>query len=64
MIETLKEIEVFVKFLYPGMILTGDGYSENGEKVIDKNIPLTQEKINELISPMKNPILKKRFLHQ
>jgi len=50
MIETLKEIEVFVKFLYPGMILTGDGYSENGEKVIDKNIPLTQEKINELIS--------------
>ncbi len=48
--EKLIEVEIFTHFLYPGAILTGDGFDENGNKVIDKNVPLTAEKIKELLS--------------
>ncbi len=48
--ERLIEVEVYTQFLYPGAILTGDGYDENGNKVIDKNVPITLEKIRELAS--------------
>ncbi len=46
--EKLIEVEVYTNFLYPGAILTGDGFDENGNKVIDKNVPITAEKIKEL----------------
>ncbi|MGC8765080.1 MAG: HD-GYP domain-containing protein [Brevinematia bacterium] len=48
--QKLIEVEVYTSFLYPGMILTGDGFDENGNKVVDKNVPLTEEKIRALKS--------------
>lgn len=42
------KVEIYTKFLYPGMILKGDGFDETGKKVIDKNTPIEQEQINRL----------------
>lgn len=42
------KVEIFTKFLYPGMILKGDGFDESGKKVIDKETPIEQELINRL----------------
>jgi len=44
----LMRIEVYIHFLYPGMILKGDGYDENENKVIKKGIPLTYNQILNL----------------
>lgn len=38
-------VELFSQFLYPGVILKGDGYDESNNKVIDKDVPLTEEQI-------------------
>jgi len=44
----LLKIEVLTNFLYPGMILKGDGFAENGEKVIKKDIPISRELIDKI----------------
>ncbi len=44
----LMRVQVYANFLYPGMILKGDGYDEKGNKVIEKDSPLTQELIIDL----------------
>lgn len=44
----LVQIEVFTQFLYPGIILKGDGFDENDRKVIDRDAPLTREQIDAL----------------
>jgi HD-GYP domain-containing protein (c-di-GMP phosphodiesterase class II) len=43
-----KKVELFVTFLYPGMILKGDSFSDKGEKINDAFKPVTQEMIDEL----------------
>lgn len=42
-------VDVNVKFLYPGMILKGDVYTEMGDKICLGGRPLTQEIIDNLI---------------
>ncbi len=42
------KIEVYVSFLYPGMILKGDGFDETGNKVIDRDVPLTKDVIQRI----------------
>ncbi len=44
------KIEIDIHFLYPGMMLKGDGYDESGRKVIDKLTPITQEQIDRLFA--------------
>lgn len=44
------KIEVFTNFLYPGMVLKGDGYAEDGTMVIHKDMALTKELIGQLIN--------------
>ncbi len=46
----LVQIEIYTNSLYPGMILTGDGFDERNVKVIEKDVPLT----GELIESLKN----------
>jgi putative nucleotidyltransferase with HDIG domain len=41
-------IEIFTNFLYPGMILKGDGYDEDSNKIINKDEPLTKELIQSI----------------
>ena len=45
--EDLK-ISLNVKFLYPGVILKGDVYSQTGEKVLEGGKPVTDEFLHEL----------------
>lgn len=45
-----KTIEIDVNFLYEGMILKSDGYDENGNIVVDRNTPLSKEKIKLIIN--------------
>lgn len=45
--ESMK-VDVLVQFLYPGIILQGDGYDEKGQKVIEKKVPITAELIDNL----------------
>jgi len=45
-----ERVELFTKFLYPGMILKGDLYSLKGEKLLDARVPLTQEFIAGLLA--------------
>lgn len=40
-----KVLPISVNFLYPGIILKGDAYTETGEKVHEGFIPFTDEKI-------------------
>lgn len=40
-----EQLAVSVNFLYPGIILKGDAFAENGEKVQDGYVPFTDEKI-------------------
>ncbi|OHD57599.1 MAG: hypothetical protein A2Y33_06055 [Spirochaetes bacterium GWF1_51_8] len=42
-------VELFVKFLYPGIILKGDAYTYSGEKVWAGNTPFTEDAIKKLI---------------
>ena len=51
------KVEVYVNFLYPGMILKGDGFDEKGNQVVMKNIPLTRE----LIQGLKDSGVKKIY---
>lgn len=44
------KIEIDIHFLYPGMILKGDGFDESGRKVVDKYTPITQEQIDRLFA--------------
>ncbi len=46
----IERVELFTKFLYPGMILKGDLYSMKGEKLLDARIPLTKEFIASLLA--------------
>ncbi len=48
MIGRTMRIEINVKFLYPGIILKGDVYSDTGEKIADGGQPLTMEIIEDL----------------
>jgi len=41
-------VEVYTNFLYPGMMLKGDGYDENENKIIDKDKPLSKDLIEKL----------------
>ncbi|URA10758.1 HD-GYP domain-containing protein [Thermospira aquatica] len=43
-----KALSVSVNFLYPGIMLKGDAYTEQGEKVQPGFVPFTDEKIAEL----------------
>ncbi len=43
-----EALAVSVNFLYPGIMLKGDAYTEQGEKVQDGFVPFTDEKIAEL----------------
>jgi len=43
-------IELFTSFLYEGMVLNGDLFGENGEKLANAKEPLTQELINSIKS--------------
>lgn len=45
-----ERVELFTKFLYPGMILKGDLYSTTGEKLLDAKVTLTREFINGLLA--------------
>jgi putative nucleotidyltransferase with HDIG domain len=40
-----QPLAVSVNFLYPGVILKGDAYTDQGEKVQDGFVPFTEEKI-------------------
>jgi HD-GYP domain-containing protein (c-di-GMP phosphodiesterase class II) len=42
------KVELFVKFLYPGIILKGDAYTYSGDKVWDGGTPFTNEIIHDL----------------
>jgi putative nucleotidyltransferase with HDIG domain len=53
----LIKVEIYTNFLYPGMILKGDGFDEKGNKLIDKDVPLA----NELITHLKMSGIKKIF---
>jgi|YNPMSStandDraft_1061717.scaffolds.fasta_scaffold00084_14 HD-GYP domain-containing protein (c-di-GMP phosphodiesterase class II) len=44
-----ERVELFTKFLYPGMILKGDLYTMDGKKLLDARVPLTAEFIRSLI---------------
>lgn len=39
------QLEVSVNFLYPGIVLKGDVYTQNGEKIHDGYVPFSDEKI-------------------
>ncbi len=41
-------IELYVNFLYPGILLKGTSYTDDGEKIQDGGVAFTEEKINEL----------------
>ncbi len=41
-------VEIYTNFLYPGMILKGDGFDEHENKVLEKDVPLTRNQIVEL----------------
>ena len=43
-------IEVSTHFLAAGMVLKGDGYDEKGTKVIDKDVPLNEKQIKEILA--------------
>ncbi|URA10817.1 HD-GYP domain-containing protein [Thermospira aquatica] len=45
-----ERVELFTKFLHPGMILKGDLYSFKGQKLLDARTPLTQEFIRSLLA--------------
>ncbi|MCX7883093.1 MAG: HD-GYP domain-containing protein [Brevinematales bacterium] len=45
-----ERVELFTKFLYPGMILKGDLYSTKGEKLLEARVPLTKEFITDLLA--------------
>ncbi len=45
-----ERVELFTKFLHPGMILKGDLYSFKGEKLLDARTPLTREFIRSLLA--------------
>jgi HD-GYP domain-containing protein (c-di-GMP phosphodiesterase class II) len=42
------EIEIYTNSLYPGMILAGDGFDDHENRVIEKNVPLTEGLIKRL----------------
>jgi HD-GYP domain-containing protein (c-di-GMP phosphodiesterase class II) len=42
-------VELYVQFLYPGIILKGDAYTYDGDKIWDGNVPMTADLINSLI---------------
>ena len=42
------KVEIYTNFLYPGMILKGDGFDEHENKVIDKDIPIPRNVIVDL----------------
>ncbi len=42
------KVEIFTKFLYPGMMLKGDGFDPHGNKVVEKEVPLTSEQIQNI----------------
>jgi putative nucleotidyltransferase with HDIG domain len=46
--DVFSKIELFVEFLYPGMILKNKLYTEAGDKVHEAMTPITQELINDL----------------
>jgi len=46
--EEKHRVELLVSFLYPGIILKGDSFTEDGEKVSNAFEPITEKKINEL----------------
>ncbi|MGA2141931.1 MAG: HD-GYP domain-containing protein [Brevinematales bacterium] len=45
--EAMK-VEIYTNFLYPGMILKGDGFDEHENKVIEKDIPIPRNVIVDL----------------
>ncbi len=43
-----QKVHLLVNFLYPGIILKGEAFTDKGDKISDANIPLTIELINDL----------------
>ncbi len=41
-------VEIYTNFLYPGMILKGDGFDENENKIIEKEVPIPRNLIVDL----------------
>jgi HD-GYP domain-containing protein (c-di-GMP phosphodiesterase class II) len=54
-------IEIYTNFLYPGMILKGDGYDDRENRVIEKDIPITRNKIDDLKN---NGIMKIHYIRK
>ncbi len=42
------KVEIYTNFLYPGMILKGDGFDEHENKVIEKDMPIPGKVIEDL----------------
>ncbi len=55
--EKWLKIELYTSFLYEGMVLQGDLFTESGEKVVNAREPLTKE----LIDDLKNRGVKKVY---
>lgn len=60
-IKKQQHVELFVKFLYPGIILRGDAFTFDGEKIWDGNKPLSDKIIKNLIDRKIRKIYYKRI---
>jgi putative nucleotidyltransferase with HDIG domain len=48
MAQSTQKVELFVNFLYPGIILKGDSFTADGSKIGDANVPFEAAAIEEL----------------